>query len=106
MTIKQALDEINATSTQKQKCFERLIESTQTSYSFTSQMKRYVAAAAAVVVAAGTAGVGIHFAVTNNQGGPINVSIGDNSAADSIVTPSENTKRRTVSITLESVATV
>ena len=92
MTIKQALDEINATSTQKQKCFERLIESTQTSYSFASQMKRYAAAAAAVVVAAGTAGVGIHFAVTNNQGGPINVSIGDNSAADSIVTPSENTK--------------
>lgn len=92
MTIKQAFDEINATSTQKQKCFERLIESTQTSYSFTSQMKRYVAAAAAVVVAAGTAGVGIHFAVTNNQGGPINVSIGDNSAADSIITPSENTK--------------
>lgn len=90
MTIKQAFDEINATSTQKQKCFERLIESTQTSYSFTSQMKRYVAAAAAVVVAAGTAGVGIHFAVTNNQGGPINVSIGDNSAADSIVTPAEN----------------
>lgn len=92
MTIKQAFDEINATSTQKQKCFERLIESTQTSYSFASQIKRYVAAAAAVVVAAGTAGVGIHFAVTNNQGGPINVSIGDNSTADSIVTPSENTK--------------
>lgn len=92
MTIKQALDEINATSTQKQKCFERLIESTQTSYSFTSQMKRYVAAAAAAVLTIGTAAVGIHFAMLNNQGGPINVSIGGNSTADSIVTPSENTK--------------
>ena len=60
--------------------------------SFIPQIKRYAAAAAAVVVAAGTAGVGIHFAVINNQGGPINVSIGGNSAADSIVTPSENTK--------------
>ena len=50
------------------------------------------ATAAAVVVAAGTAGVGIHFAVINNQGGPINVSIGGNSAADSVITPSENTK--------------
>ena len=57
-----------------------------------AQIKRYVAAAAAVVVAAGTAGVGIHFAVINNQGGPINVSIGGNSNTDSIVTPSENTK--------------
>lgn len=92
MTIKQALDEINATSTQKQKCFERLIESTQTSYSFTSQIKRYVAAAAAAVLTIGTAAVGIHFAMLNNQGGPINVSIGGNSTADSIVTPSENTK--------------
>ena len=92
MTIKQALDEINATSTQKQKCFERLIESTQTSYSFTSQIKRYVAAAAVAVLTVGTAAVGIHFAMLNNQGGPINVSIGDNSTADSIVTPSENTK--------------
>lgn len=92
MTIKQALDEINATSTQKQKCFERLIENTQTSYSFASQMKRYVAAAAAAVLTVGTAVAGIHFAMNNNRGGPINVSIGDNSAADSIVTPAENTK--------------
>lgn len=90
MTIKQAFDEINATSTQKQKCFERLIESTQTSYSFASQIKRYVAAAAAAVLTVGTAAVGIHFAMLNNQGGPINVSIGDNSTADSIVTPAEN----------------
>lgn len=92
MTIKQALDEINATSTQKQKCFERLIESTQTSYSFTSQIKRYVAAAAAAVLTVGTAAVGIHFAMLNNQGGPINVSIGDNSTADSVIIPAENTK--------------
>lgn len=91
MTIKQAFDEVNATDEQKKNGLDRLLQSDK-KRSFIPQIKRYAAAAAAVVVAAGTAGVGIHFAVTNNQGGPINVSIGDNSAADSIVTPSENTK--------------
>lgn len=91
MTIKQAFDEVNATDEQKKNCLDRLLQSDK-KRSFIPQIKRYAAAAAAVVVAAGTAGVGIHFAVINNQGGPINVSIGGNSAADSIVTPSENTK--------------
>lgn len=91
MTIKQAFDEVNATDEQKKNGLDRLLQSDK-KRSFIPQIKRYATAAAAVVVAAGTAGVGIHFAVTNNQGGPINVSIGDNSAADSIVTPSENTK--------------
>lgn len=91
MTIKQAFDEVNATDEQKKNGLDRLLQSDK-KRSFIPQIKRYAAAAAAVVVAAGTAGVGIHFAVTNNQGGPINVSIGDNSAADSIITPSENTK--------------
>ena len=91
MTIKQAFDEVNATDEQKKNGLDRLLQSDK-KRSFIPQIKRYAATAAAVVVAAGTAGVGIHFAVTNNQGGPINVSIGDNSAADSIVTPSENTK--------------
>lgn len=91
MTIKQAFDEVNATDEQKKNGLDRLLQSDK-KRSFIPQIKRYVAAAAAVVVAAGTAGVGIHFAVTNNQGGPINVSIGDNSAADSVITPSENTK--------------
>lgn len=91
MTIKQAFDEVNATDEQKKNGLDRLLQSDK-KRSFVPQIKRYAAAAAAVVVAAGTAGVGIHFAVINNQGGPINVSIGDNSAADSIVTPSENTK--------------
>ncbi len=91
MTIKQAFDEVNATDEQKKNCLDRLLQSDK-KRSFIPQIKRYAAAAAAVVVAAGTAGIGIHFAVTNNQGGPINVSIGGNSAADSIVTPSENTK--------------
>ena len=49
--------------------------------SFVPQIARYAAAAAAAVVAAGTAGVGIHFAAINNQGEPINVSIGGNSTA-------------------------
>lgn len=89
MTIKQAFDEVNATDEQKKNGLNRLLQSDK-KRSFIPQIKRYAAAAAAVVVAAGTAGVGIHFAVTNNQGGPINVSIGDNSAADSIITPSEN----------------
>lgn len=91
MTIKQAFDEVNATDEQKKNGLDRLLQSDK-KRSFIPQIKRYVAAAAAVVVAAGTAGVGIHFALINNQGGPINVSIGGNSAADSIVTPSENTK--------------
>lgn len=91
MTIKQAFDEVNATDEQKKNSLDRLLQSDK-KRSFIPQIKRYAAAAAAVVVAAGTAGVGIHFAVINNQGGPINVSIGGNSAADSIVTPSENTK--------------
>ena len=89
MTIKQAFDEVNATDEQKKNGLDRLLQSDK-KRSFIPQIKRYVAAA--VVVAAGTAGVGIHFAVINNQGGPINVSIGDNSAADSVITPSENTK--------------
>lgn len=87
MTIKQAFDEVNATDEQKKNGLDRLLQSDK-KRSFIPQIKRYAAAA----VAAGTAGVGIHFAVINNQGGPINVSIGGNSAADSIVTPSENTK--------------
>lgn len=91
MTIKQAFDEVNATDEQKKNGLDRLLQSDK-KRSFIPQIKRYVAAAAAVVVAAGTAGVGIHFAVINNQGGPINVSIGGNSNTDSIVTPSENTK--------------
>lgn len=91
MTIKQAFDEVNATDEQKKNGLDRLLQSGK-KRSFVPQIKRYAVAAAAVVVAAGTAGVGIHFAVINNQGGPINVSIGGNSAADSIVTPSENTK--------------
>lgn len=91
MTIKQAFDEVNATDEQKKNGLDRLLQSDK-KRSFIPQIKRYAAAAAAVVVAAGTAGVGIHFAVINNQGGPINVSIGGNSTADSIITPSENIK--------------
>lgn len=91
MTIKQAFDEVNATDEQKKNDLNRLLQSDK-KRSFIPQIKRYAATAAAVVVAAGTAGVGIHFAVINNQGGPINVSIGGNSAADSVITPSENTK--------------
>lgn len=91
MTIKQAFDEVNATDEQKKNGLDRLLQSDK-KHSFIPQIKRYAAAAAAVVVAAGTAGVGIHFALINNQGGPINVSIGNNSTADSTITPSENTK--------------
>lgn len=91
MTIKQAFDEVNATDEQKKNGLNRLLQSDK-KRSFIPQIKRYAATVAAVVVAAGTAGVGIHFAVINNQGGPINVSIGGNSTANSIITPSENTK--------------
>lgn len=92
MTVKQALDEINATPEQKKNGLDRLINEAKPAADFKRQIKRYVATAAAAVITVGTAAVGVHFALLNNQGGPINVSIGDNSAADSIVTPSENTK--------------
>lgn len=92
MTVKQALDEINATPEQKKNGLDRLINEAKPAADFKRQIKRYVATAAAAVITVGTAAVGVHFAMLNNQGGPINVSIGDNSAADSIVTPSENTK--------------
>ena len=92
MTVKQALDEINATPEQKKNGLDRLINEAKPAADFKRQIKRYVATAAAAVITVGTAAVGIHFAMLNNQGGPINVSIGDNSTADSVITPSENTK--------------
>lgn len=92
MTIKQAFDEVNATPEQKKNGLDRLINEAKPAADFKRQIKRYVATAAAAVITVGTAAVGIHFAMLNNQGGPINVSIGDNSAADSVITPSENTK--------------
>ena len=92
MTVKQALDEINATPEQKKNGLDRLINEAKPAADFKRQIKRYVATAAAAVITVGTAAVGVHFALLNNQGGPISVSIGDNSAADSIVTPSENTR--------------
>ena len=92
MTVKQALDEINATPEQKKNGLDRLINEAKPAADFKRQIKRYVATAAAAVITVGTAAVGVHFALLNNQGGPISVSIGDNSTADSIVTPSENSK--------------
>ena len=92
MTVKQALDEINATPEQKKNGLDRLINEAKPAADFKRQIKRYVATAAAAVITVGTAAVGVHFALLNNQGGPISVSIGDNSAADSIVAPSENSK--------------
>ena len=92
MTVKQALDEINATPEQKKNGLDRLINEAKPAADFKRQIKCYVATAAAAVITVGTAAVGVHFALLNNQGGPINVSIGDNSTADSVITPSENTK--------------
>ena len=100
MTVKQALDEINATPEQKKNGLDRLINEAKPAADFKRQIKRYVATAAAAVITVGTAAVGVHFAMLNNQGGPINVSIGDNSAAsrsenskaDSVIIPAENIK--------------
>ena len=92
MTVKQALDEINATPEQKKNGLDRLINEAKPAVDFKRQIKRYVAAAAAAVITVGTAAVGVHFAMLNNQGGPISVSIGDNSAADKTVIPAENTR--------------
>ena len=80
MTVKQALDEINATPEQKKNGLDRLINEAKPAVDFKRQIKRYVATAAAAVITVGTAAVGVHFAMLNNQGGPINVSIGGNSA--------------------------
>ncbi len=92
MTIRQALDEVNATDEQKKNGLDRLLKADK-SHRLMPQMKRYVAAAAALAVAVGTAGVGIHFAVVNNQGGPINVSVGNSdTVSDSVVIPTDNTK--------------
>lgn len=91
MTVKQALDEINATPEQKKNGLDRLINEAKPAADFKRQIKRYVATAAAAVITVGTAAVGVHFAMLNNQGGPISVSIGDNSAADSVIIPAENT---------------
>lgn len=92
MTVKQALDEINATPEQKKNGLDRLINEAQPAVDFKRQIKRYVATAAAAVITVGTAAVGVHFAMLNNQGRPISVSIGDNSAADKTVIPAENTR--------------
>lgn len=92
MTVKQALDEINATPEQKKNGLDRLINEAKPAVDFRRQIKRYVATAAAAVITVGTAAVGVHFAMLNNQGGPISVSIGDNSAADKTVIPAENTR--------------
>lgn len=92
MTVKQALDEINATPEQKKNGLDRLINEAKPAVDFKRQVKRYVATAAAAVITVGTAAVGVHFAMLNNQGGPISVSIGDNSTADSVVIPAENTR--------------
>lgn len=92
MTVKQALDEINATPEQKKNGLDRLINEAKPAVDFKRQIRRYVATAAAAVITVGTAAVGIHFAMLNNQGGPISVSIGDNSAADKTVIPAENTR--------------
>ena len=92
MTVKQALDEINATPEQKKNGLDRLINEAKPAVDFKRQIRRYVATAAAAVITVGTAAVGVHFAMLNNQGGPISVSIGDNSAADNAVIPAENTR--------------
>lgn len=92
MTVKQALDEINATPEQKKNGLNRLINEAKPAVDFKRQVKRYVATAAAAVITVGTAAVGVHFAMLNNQGGPISVSIDDNSAAYSVVIPAENTR--------------
>ena len=67
ITIKNEFYVVYDTDEQNINCLDRLLQSDK-KRSFVPQIKRYAAAAAAVDVAAGTAGVGIHFAVINNQG--------------------------------------
>ena len=104
MTIKQALDEINATPEQKKNGLDRLMIEAKPAADFRRQIKRYIATAAAAVVTVGTAAVGVHFAMLSNQGGPISVSIGDNTSLSEEIT-AKTTVATTASTTTTAITT-
>ena len=75
MTIREAFDTINPTIEQKNRIYERLSQNAYAQSGIKRQMIRYVSAAAALVAGTGAAAAGAVFALHNNNGSPINVSL-------------------------------
>ena len=82
MTIREAFDKINPTIEQKNRIYERLSQNAYAQSGIKRQMIRYVSAAAALVAVTGAAAAGTVFALYNNNGSPINVSLGGNYAPE------------------------
>lgn len=75
MTIREAFDTINPTIEQKNRIYERLSQNAYAQSGIKRQMIRYVSTAAAVVAVTGAAAAGAVFALYNNNGSPIDVSL-------------------------------
>ena len=75
MTIREAFDTINPTIEQKNRIYERLSQYDYAQSGIKRQMIRYVSTAAAVVAVTGAAAAGAVFALYNNNGSPIDVSL-------------------------------
>lgn len=81
MTIREAFDTINPTIEQKNRIYERLSQNAYAQSGIKRQMIRYVSAAAALVAVTGAA-AGAVFALYNNNGSPINVSLEGSNAPE------------------------
>lgn len=82
MTIREAFDTINPTIEQKNRIYERLSQNAYAQSGIKRQMIRYVSAAAALVAVTGAAAAGAVFALYNNNGSPINVSLEGSNAPE------------------------
>lgn len=82
MTIREAFNTINPTIEQKNRIYERLSQNAYAQSGIKRQMIRYVSAAAALVAVTGAAAAGAVFALYNNNGSPINVSLGGSNAPE------------------------
>lgn len=82
MTIREAFDTINPTIEQKNRIYERLSQNAYAQSGIKRQMIRYVSVAAALVAVTGAAAAGAVFALYNNNGSPINVSLEGSNAPE------------------------
>ena len=107
MTIREAFDTINPTIEQKNRIYERLSQNAYAQSGIKRQMIRYVSAAAALVAVTGAAAAGAVFALYNNNGSPINVSLEGSNAPETpyytaqttLVSTSSDSSRETPSTT-------
>ena len=107
MTIREAFDTINPTIEQKNRIYERLSQNAYAQSGIKQQMIRYVSAAAALVAVTGAAAAGAVFALYNNNGSPINVSLEGSNAPETpyytaqttLVSTSSDSSRETPSTT-------